>query len=250
NKDQEEDDQADQGGPQVIEGIQVRAAIEIADLWAEPRRTALDGQGADGGQHRLADGLQHLLAGARLAALEVDLGTQLVLVEGPVGKVRRHENVGGQAAIVELPVGRGAVHRGGAHQGGRLEARRDTAAQGSAIQVDHADGRLGTPAAEQEVEQCENQQRGDEQQGQRSAVVPELRKNPHGDGADPARTHASSPTAWGVCAESLRKASSSRSTPARRRRSLALPSASSFPNRIRPSRWVRSASSMTWLETM
>src|SRR4029077_4390872 len=103
----------------------------------------------------------------------------------------------------------------------------------------------GLRAADQITKQPEDDDRRDEQQGQRPAVAPELLEQPSRDGADPTGAHDSS------LGPARRKNASSRLLlPPRSRTSVGVPSANTFPYWIKPSRWQRSASSITWLETM
>src|ERR671936_47121 len=124
-----------------------------------------------------------------------------------------------------------------------FELAGDHRAQRSAVRVDDAHGRHRTAAAEQVAEQAEDDQRRAEHERQRAVVATELLQQAPGYGADSVTAHS------GAGSDRRRKASSSRWTRALDISSPTVPSASSLPARIRPSRSHRSASSMTWLLT-
>src|SRR5207244_279008 len=232
-----------------IEAVQAGAAVEVADLRRKARRPRRR-QGADRRHHRLVHGRNDLLAGPRLASLEVHLRREHVLRHRARGEIGGKHDVAGQAAFAQAPVGGGSIHRAGAHRRRGLQAGCDVPADPSLIEVDDSHGGMRPAASKQEVQQAQDDDGRHEKQREGPPVVTELGEDAHRDRADAAGTHGlPSPEPAADAADNFRKASSSRSTRAIRRSSWGLPSARSLPKRIRPSRWQRSASSITWLET-
>src|SRR5262249_47295318 len=126
---------------------------------------------------------------------------------------------------------------------GRLQTLCYGGAQRPLVRIDHADGRVGAGAPEEEVEESEDQYRKDEEERHGSPVTAELLQKAASDSQHSLRFHHDSPS------DSFRKASSRLSVLALAGSSVTVPSASRGPARIRPSRSHRAASSITWLDT-
>src|SRR5437867_2005818 len=132
----------------------------------------------------------------------------------------------------------------GLDQGGVAESVGHRRPERARVLVGDADVRHGRRAANQVAEQAEDHDRGDEQQRDGAAVAAESLQQATGDRADAMAAHDS------FLPASARKASSRFCDPPCARISVGEPSASKRPYWMRPSRWQRSASSMTWLEMM
>src|SRR2546430_4258039 len=116
------------------------------------------------------------------------------------------------------------------------------------ILVGDSDRRRAGRPAHQVAEQTEDHDRRHEQQRERPAIAAESLQQPPGDGPDAVAAHDSAPL--GVAAARARNASSRFCDPPWARMSAGEPSARSLPYWMSPSRWQRSASSMTWPGTI
>ncbi len=239
DEDEEEDDQPDEGGAEIVERVEAQPTVEEGDPGIELNAAGLAGEGDE----RLTDGLHDARREARLASLEVNLrrdDPMLLCLHREVG--RQHHvpgNVAGPKPGFRVSLG----HWGGGNGFRIRQCRGDHAAEAAAVEVYDAHLRHVATAAKQVTEESKDDERGTEQKRERATVPPKLVQESLRDRPDATRAHA------GEASESLRKASSKRSTPAFALISATVPSASSLPKRINPRRSHRSASSMTWLET-
>src|SRR6266480_6504023 len=120
----------------------------------------------------------------------------------------------------------------------------DRGARWSGVLVSDPHCRHAGRSAHEIAEQAKDDDRRDKEKRQRPAVAPESLQQPTGDRPDAVAAHDSFRPA------SARKASSRFCDPPWTRMSAGDPSARRRPYWIKPSRWHRSASSITWLETM
>src|ERR1700756_1986995 len=121
----------------------------------------------------------------------------------------------------------------------------DNRAKWACVLVGDADRRRARRSAHQVAEEAEDHDGRDEEQGEGAPVATESLQQSSRDGRDAVAAHESD-----LLPASARNASSRFWLPPIVRISAGVPSASSRPYWMRPSRWQRSASSMTWLETI
>src|SRR5690242_18934660 len=125
-----------------------------------------------------------------------------------------------------------------------MEGDHDDCTKGTGVLVGDADSRSGARATQEVAEQTEDHDRRDEQQRQRSPVAAESLEQPSRAGRDAVGAHESVL----LLPARARNASSRFWLPPMARISVGVPSARSLPYWMRPRRWQRSASSITWLE--
>src|SRR4029077_5206865 len=126
-----------------------------------------------------------------------------------------------------------------------VKAARDDCTELTRVFVGDANGWCGARAAHEVAEQAEDHDRRDEQQRQRAPVATESLEQSSRDGRDAVAAHESV-----FLPARARKASSRFWLPPIVRISAGVPSARSLPYWMRPNRLRRSASSITWLETI
>src|SRR5712691_930015 len=206
-------------------------------------RFEVDWPGCGHRRKRLLKGLQNRSRRARLGTLEMHFWSNRPGL-GARAEVSRENDVCDERSILELGLAVRRLDRRRGDQGRALESRGERGPEWTLVFVRDADRRRGRRPPDQVTEQPEDDDGRDEQQGQGPAVTAELLEQPARDGGDAVPAHE------GLSPASFKNASSRLLVPACERTSFGLPSASSLPYWIKPSRWQRSASSMTWLETM
>src|ERR1019366_175822 len=242
---QQKDDQPDERTAEVVQGVETGPTVEVVEARFERRhpRSLRGSQAAGGTCHRLAEGQQHRLGESGLGALQMDRGSDHIAAQSACREIGWQDDVGGHRVDAQVARRLGLRGPGDADLAGLAEVGGEDRAQRAPVEVDHVDCGKAGAAAGQEVEEAEQDDRRAEEEHQGAPVVAELLEDAEADRAAAAPVHD-------LFSESTKKASSSRSAPASRRSSAEVPSASIRPKRMSPRRPQRSASSMTWLETM
>ena len=101
DEDQEKHDQPDEGSPEVVEGVEIRAAVQIADLRLEAHPGRLAGKRGQ----RLADTLDDRPGQGRLGAFELDPEDDGVLLLDSVGEIGGEQHIAGNVAGTKLGFG-------------------------------------------------------------------------------------------------------------------------------------------------